>query len=157
MRRPWYGKDTQLTIRMIITMFLLFAVYLAFIAVISLALADSPSGLGFIIVIAGLFFAAQYYFSDKIVLWSMKAREVTPQEAPDLHAIVDRLALQADLPKPKVAIVHSSMPNAFATGHGHNAAAIAVTTGLLETLDPPEIEAVLAHEMSHVKITTWQC
>jgi heat shock protein HtpX len=151
MRRTWYGRDTQLTVRMVVTMFLLFAVYLAFLAVIGYVLSQSGYGIAPLILIAAVFFAAQYYFSDKVVLWSMGAKIVTPQQAPELHAIVERLAQQVNLPKPKVAIVQTTMPNAFATGRGPKSAVVAVTTGLMDQLDGPELEAVLAHEMSHVK------
>ncbi len=147
MRRKWYGRDTELSVRMFITMFLLAAVYLGFLAVLW------QSGLDFVslAVIAALLLGVQYYFSDKMVLWTMGARIVPPNEAPELHGIVERLVALADLPKPKVAIVNSDMPNAFATGRNPQNAVVAVTTGLMRRLDRPELEAVIAHELTHIK------
>ncbi len=147
MRTRWYGRDTGLTVRMFVTMFLLFAVYLAFLAILFWA------GAGYIIiaVVGGVLLLAQYFFSDRLVLWSLGARVVSPEEAPQLHGMVDRLSALADLPKPKVAIVDSQVPNALATGRNQGTAVVAVTRGLLDRLDPPEVEAVLAHELTHVK------
>jgi heat shock protein HtpX len=103
-----------------------------------------------ILVIAfGLLFC-QYFFSDKIAMFAMHAKEVTPQEAPELHGVIDRLCALADMPKPRVAIAQTDVPNAFATGRSPKAAVVCATTGLLRRLDEPEIEAVLAHEISHV-------
>src|SRR5690606_13507326 len=142
-----WGRDTELSVRMFIVMFLLAAVYLGFIAVLWYA------GVDFITmtVIAAALLGVQYFASDKIALMTMGAREVSPQEAPELHAMVDRLAQIADLPKPRVAISPSRVPNAFATGRNPKNSVVAVTQGLLERLDPPEIEAVLAHELSHIR------
>ncbi|MDN5344502.1 MAG: heat shock protein HtpX [Clostridia bacterium] len=146
MRRQ-LGGDAGLTARMFFTMFLLAAVYLLFLAVLWQA------GVGYtgLIVFVAIMLGVQYYFSDRMVLWSMGAKEVSPREAPELHALVERLAALADLPKPRVAIVPTPMPNAFATGRSPAHAVVAVTTGILERLDPPELEAVLGHELSHVK------
>lgn len=94
---------------------------------------------------------AQYYFSDQLVLRSMGAKAVSRQEAPELHNLMERLAALADLPKPRVAVVQTDMPNAFATGRNPKHAVVAVTTGLMDRLDQPELEAVLAHELSHVR------
>ncbi|CEP67389.1 Peptidase M48 [Moorella glycerini] len=146
MRRQ-LGSDAGLTARMFLTMFLLAALYLFFLAVLWQA-GVSYTG---IIIFVGIMLAVQYYFSDRMVLWSMGAREVSPREAPELHALVERLAALADLPKPRVAIVDTPMPNAFATGRNPANAVVAVTTGILERLDPPELEAVLGHELSHIK------
>ncbi|GEA14873.1 MAG: heat shock protein HtpX [Moorella sp. (in: firmicutes)] len=146
MRRQ-LGSDAGLTARMFLTMFLLAALYLFFLAVLWQA-GVSYTG---IIIFVGIMLAVQYYFSDRMVLWSMGAREVSPREAPELHALVERLAALADLPKPRVAIVDTPMPNAFATGRSPANAVVAVTTGILERLDPPELEAVLGHELSHIK------
>lgn len=145
MRRSF--GDPQLSFRMFFTMFLLAALYLAFVLVLFQAGLDSAS----MLVIVGLMLAAQYYFSDQMVLWSAGARIVSPEEAPELHGMVDRLVAMADIPKPRVAIMHTAVPNAFATGRDPNHAVVAVTTGLLDRLDPPEIEAVLAHELTHIK------
>src|SRR5207237_7833455 len=92
----------------------------------------------------------QYYFSSKIALFSMHAREVSPEEAPQLHGIVDRLCALADMPKPRVAIAESDVPNAFATGRSPKDAVVCATTGIMRRLEPAELEAVLAHELSHV-------
>ena len=103
-----------------------------------------------ILVIAfGLLFC-QYYFSDKIAMFAMHAKEVTPEQAPELHGVIDRLCALADMPKPRVAIAQTDVPNAFATGRSPKAAVVCATTGLLRRLDEPEVEAVLAHEISHV-------
>jgi heat shock protein HtpX len=131
---------------MVFTMFLLGLVYAAFIAV--LVVLKIPIAL--IVLIAGGFLFFQYFFADRIALFSMHAREVSPQEAPVLHGIVDRLCALADMPKPKVAIADSDLPNAFATGRNQKSAVLCVTTGLMRRLDEPEIEAVLSHELSHV-------
>jgi heat shock protein HtpX len=140
------GTDIGLTARMFLTMFLLALVYLLFIAVlwrlgISLAL---------LILVAVVLLGAQYYFSDKLILLSLGAREVSEQEAPQLHEIVNRLAQMTGIPKPKVAIIDSPVPNALATGRDPNHALVAVTTGILGQLDEQEMQAVLAHELSHV-------
>ncbi|MCL4545913.1 MAG: zinc metalloprotease HtpX [Chloroflexi bacterium] len=147
MHTRWYGRDTELTVRMLITMVLLFAVYLAFLAVLWEAGVDYVS----LLVIAVVLLGVQYYFSDRIVLWSMGARIVSPEEAPELHGIVDRLVALADLPKPQVAIVQSDVPNALATGRNPRNAVVAVTSGLMRRLEQPEVEAVVAHELTHIK------
>jgi heat shock protein HtpX len=103
-----------------------------------------------VIVIAGALLFAQYFFSDKIALFSMHARVVSEQEAPELHAMVDRLCALADMPKPKVGIAESDVPNAFATGRSPRAAVVCVTRGIMRRLDYQELEAVLSHELSHV-------
>jgi heat shock protein HtpX len=131
---------------MVLTMFLIGLVYAAFIAVL-IAL-RIPVVL--IVLIAGGFLFFQYFFADRIALFSMHAREVSPQEAPVLHGIVDRLCALSDVPKPRVAIADSDIPNAFATGRNQKAAVLCVTTGIMRRLDEPELEAVLSHELSHV-------
>ncbi|MHB1419479.1 MAG: zinc metalloprotease HtpX [Bacillota bacterium] len=139
--------DWNLTARMMLTMLLLAALYLLFAVILWRA------GIGFagLAMFMGVVLLAQYYFSDRLVLWSMGAKEVSPQEEPELHALVERLAALDDLPKPRVAMVRTSMPNAFATGRNPQNAVVAVTTGLMTRLDPGELEAVLAHELTHVK------
>jgi len=102
-----------------------------------------------VLIVFGLAFF-QYYTSDKLALRASGAKVVTPEEAPELHAMVERLCAMADLPKPKVAIVDTDMPNAFATGRSPKHAAVAVTSGLMRRLEPQEIEGVLAHELSHI-------
>jgi heat shock protein HtpX len=102
-----------------------------------------------LILIAG-FLVAQWFFSDRVALYSMGGKEVSPQEAPELHAIIDRLCAMADMPKPKVAIADSDVPNAFATGRSPQRAVVCATTGIMRRLTPAELEGVLSHELSHV-------
>ena len=138
--------DPGLTRRMLMTGFFLVVLYAVLIGFLFLVL----KSLLLILVIAfGLLFC-QYYFSDKIAMFAMHAKEVTPQEAPELHGVIDRLCALADMPKPRVAIARTDVPNAFATGRSPKAAVVCATTGLLRRLDEAEVEAVLAHEISHV-------
>lgn len=139
--------DFGLQARMVFTMLILTAVYLVFAFV--LFRFTHAAAFIFVIPVAGLIF--QYYFSDKIVLSSAGARIVNQSQAPELYGTVQRLAQQADLPMPRVAIMDTPMPNAFATGRGPRHAVVAVTTGLLHQLSQPELEAVLAHELTHVR------
>lgn len=145
--KKFYKPDFGLQARMGFTMLLLTVLYLIFAFV--LFHATRLGGVVFFIPLIGLFF--QFYFSDKIVLASAGARIVSEAQAPQLYGIIQRLAQQANLPMPKVAIVDSRMPNAFATGRSPKHAVIAVTTGLLNILDQPELEAVLGHEMTHIR------
>lgn len=145
--KKWYS-DYGLQARMLLTMFLLAVLYLAFLAVI-LTFGGSWTYILMIFMLVMLF--AQFFFSDKLVLWSTGGRIVTEQEEPRLHETVSRLCAIADLPKPQIAIVDSNVPNAFATGRSRGSAVVAVTTSLKEKLSQPELEAVLAHELSHVK------
>jgi heat shock protein HtpX len=132
---------------MLLTLFLLGLVYAVLVAVL---IASGVGGIT-IAVIAGALFLVQYFTSDKIALYSMGAHEVTPQQAPKLHTAIDRLCIQANLPKPRVAIAQTPMPNAFAIGRSPRTATVCATTGLLDLLDPGELEAVLAHELTHVQ------
>ncbi len=133
---------------MILTLFLLGLVYAVLIGVLFAAGAGAVT----IAVVAGLLFLLQFFTSDKIALYSMGAREVTPQQAPQLHAMVERLCIQADMPKPRVAVADTPMPNAFAVGRSPKTATVCVTTGLLNLLGPsPELEGVLGHELTHVQ------
>jgi heat shock protein HtpX len=132
---------------MVGTLFALGLLYVVFAGVLVAALDGSA---GFAIVICGALLLFQFFTADKLALRSMHAHEVGPEQAPELHALIDRLCLQADLPKPKVAIADDRMPNAFAVGRSQKTATVAVTTGLLELLPPAELEGVLAHELAHV-------
>jgi heat shock protein HtpX len=132
---------------MLLTLFLLGLVYAVLIGVLFAA------GVGAVAIaaIAGVLFLVQYFTSDKIALATMGARVVSPQQAPELHALIERLCIQANLPKPRVAIADAVMPNAFAIGRTPKSATVCVTTGLLNLLEPAELEGVLAHELTHVQ------
>ncbi|AGP56583.1 MULTISPECIES: zinc metalloprotease HtpX [Streptomyces] len=142
-----YAPDRGLTTRMVTTMFFIGLLYVVFIGVL---LAVFKGAWPLIVIIAGGLFVAQFWFSDRIAAFSMGAREVTPQQAPELHGAVDRLCALADMPKPRVAIADTDVPNAFATGRNQRNALVCATTGLLRRLEPEELEGVLAHELSHV-------
>lgn len=145
--KKWF-RDYGLAARMALTMFLLAALYFVFLVILSVYGGVETYGL---IVVAGFFLLIQFFLSDKLVLWSMRGRIVSEQEEPRLHETISRLCAIADLPKPKIAIVESNVPNAFATGRSKDNAVVAVTTSLKQKLTQPELEAVLAHELSHVK------
>ena len=145
-RNNSFGRDTGLQTRMLFTMFLLGLVYAVLIAVL---IATGAGAVTIAIIAAGLF-AVQLFTSDKIALASMGARPVTPEQAPQLHAMVDRLCVQANIPKPRVAIAQTPMPNAFAVGRSPKTATVCATTGILSLLEPAELEAVLGHEITHV-------
>jgi heat shock protein HtpX len=132
---------------MLLTMGLLAVLYLGFLAVL---LSMHVSQMVIILFMGGFMFL-QYFYSDKLILRSMGAKIVTESEDPELHQIVSRLCANANLPMPKIAIVKTSMPNAFATGRNQKNAVVAVTTGIMARLDNNELEAVLAHELTHVK------
>ncbi|MGH2919360.1 MAG: zinc metalloprotease HtpX [Solirubrobacteraceae bacterium] len=142
-----FGRDPGLQARMLLTMFLLGVVYLALVAAL---FAAGASGV-LILVIAGGLFLFQLFTSDKLALRAMGAREVSPAEAPELHAMIERLCIQADLPKPRVAVAQTDMPNAFALGRSQKTATVCATTGIMNTLTPSELEGVMAHELAHVK------
>ena len=144
--RTSFGRDTGLQTRMLITLFLLGAVYVVFVGV----LAAAGVGAVGIVLIAAVLFLVQLFASDKIALRAAGAREVSPAEAPELHAMIERLCVQADLPKPKVAVAQTSMPNAFAMGRSPKRATVCATTGIMELLSPAELEGVMAHELTHV-------
>jgi heat shock protein HtpX len=147
MPRPTsFGKDTGLQVRMTVTMFLLGLVYVALIVTL---LAVGANGIT-VAIIAGGLAALNLFASDKLALAAMGARVVSPQEAPQLHAMVERLCVQADLPKPKVAVANTRMPNAFALGRSPKSATVCATTGIMEMLSPAELEGVMAHELTHV-------
>jgi heat shock protein HtpX len=142
-----FTRDPGLQARMLITLFLLGAVYVVFMGVLFAAGLDGIT----ILLIAGGLAAMQFFTSDKLALHAMGAREVTPQEAPELHAMIERLCIQADLPKPKVAVAYTDMPNAFALGKSQKSATVCATTGIMKLLSPSELEGVMAHELAHVK------
>lgn len=144
----WQRRDTGLTIRMILSFAILALLYVVFLSVLAYI------GLGIIpiTIIASLMVLAQWYFSDKIVLWSSGAKIVTRDQFPKLHDMVERIVARNNLPKPKIAVVNTRMPNAFATGKGRKSSVVAVTTGLLDILDDPEeLEGVIAHELTHIR------
>jgi heat shock protein HtpX len=144
--RSNFGKDTGLQARMLLTMFLLTAVYVVFIG----ALFAAGAGAGLIVVVAVVLLMLQLFGSDKIALATMGVKEVTPDQEPELHAIVERLCVQADLPKPKVGVIETSMPNACAMGKSKKATTVCATRGIMELLSPAELEGVMAHELTHV-------
>jgi heat shock protein HtpX len=149
MKRRSYGRDTGLSLRMLATSGMLGLVYVAFFLVLLWAFGDAVGLFPMVLLVLGIAFF-QYYTSDKLALKMSGAQVVTPEEAPELHAMVDKLCMQADLPKPKVAVIPTDMPNAFATGRNPQNSAVAVTNGLWRRLEPREIEGVLAHELAHI-------
>jgi heat shock protein HtpX len=142
-----FPRDAGLQFRMLITMFLLGVLYLGFVV----ALLSAGAGVGVMLVVIGAITLAQVFFSDKLALAAMGAKEVSPAEAPGLHAMIERLCIQADLPKPKIAVADSDVPNAFAMGRSQKKATVCATTGIMRTLSPAELEGVMAHELTHVK------
>jgi heat shock protein HtpX len=146
-RSTSFGRDPGLQARMLLTLFLLGLVYAILIAVLIAAGAGAVT----VAIVAGALFLIQYFTSDKIALASMGARLVTPKQAPDLHAAIERLCIQANLPKPRVAIAETSMPNAFAVGRSPKTATVCATSGILDLLTPGELEGVLGHELTHVQ------
>ena len=153
MARTRYAPDRGLTVRMTATMFLLGLVFVAFVALlIGIMIAAHASGAA--IVLIALIFGGgaviSLFYSDKIALAAAGAVEVSPQQAPELHGMVDRLCALADMDKPRVAIAPADMPNAFATGRNSKNSVLVVTEGIMRRLEPDELEGVLAHELSHV-------
>ena len=146
MKRKAYGRDFGLSARMGLTLFLFGALYVGLFAL----LLQSGVSLWLAVVIGAGGPLVQWYLSDRIALAAARAKIVSPEEAPELHAMVDRLCAMSDLPKPRVAIIPTDVPNAFATGRSPKHSAVAVTRGLWERLEPAEIEGVLAHELSHI-------
>lgn len=141
-----FKPDRGLTSRMVVTSFLLGLLYVGFVA---LLIALTKSAVLAIVIAGGMLFV-QYWFSDRIALFAMRGHIVSPEEAPQLHGVIDRMCALADMPKPRVAIADVDMPNAFATGRNPDNAVVCVTTGILRRLDTDELEGVLAHELSHV-------
>ena len=145
-RNTSFGRDSGLQARILLTIFLLGAVYVLLIGALFAAGASGVT----ILVIAAVLFAFQYFSSEKLALRAAGAREVSPQEAPELHAMIERLCIQADLPKPTIAVADNPMPNAFAMGRSQKHSTVCATTGILELLSPAELEGVMAHELTHI-------
>jgi heat shock protein HtpX len=145
-RHSDFGKDTGLQARMLLTMFLLGLVYVVLIGVLFAA----GAGAALIAVIAGFMLLMQLFTSDKIALATLGAKEVSPEEEPELHGIIERLCVQANLPKPRVCVMDTAMPNAFAMGRSQKKATVCATSGILRMLEPAELEGVMAHELTHV-------
>jgi heat shock protein HtpX len=145
-QRQSFGKDTGLQARMLLTLFLLGLLYAVFVGVLFAA----GAGAGLIVVVAVVLLLVQLFASDKLAMASLGLKEVSPEEEPELHGIIDRLCVQADLPKPRVAVWETSMPNACAMGRSQKSATVCATRGILDMLSPAELEGVMAHELSHV-------
>jgi heat shock protein HtpX len=146
-QRAAFGRDTGLQARMLLTMFLLGLLYVGFVVV----LLSLGAGVVTMVVVIAALTLGQLFLSDKLALASMGAKEVSPEEAPGLHAMIERLCIQADLPKPKIAVADTDVPNAFAMGRSQKKAVVCATTGIMRVLSPSELEGVLAHELTHVK------
>ena len=146
MAKTRFRSDGGLTARMGVVALLLVALYLAVGAALIVYINNILIGALVVVALAW----AQWYFSDKLALASMRARIVTPEQAPELHGMIDRLVALADMPKPRVAIADTDLPNAFATGRSPDHAVVCVTTGILRRLDVDELEGVLSHELAHV-------
>jgi heat shock protein HtpX len=141
-----FGKDTGLQARMLLTMFLLGLVYVVFVGILFAV----GAGAGIIVIVAVGLLLLQLFASDRIALATMGVKEVSAAEEPELHGIVERLCVQADLPKPKVCVMETSMPNAFAMGRSRRSTVVCATRGIIELLSPAELEGVMAHELTHV-------
>jgi heat shock protein HtpX len=143
----WQRRDAGLTARIILSFFILALLYIGFLSALVYVGLDFVS----ITVIAAIMILAQWYFSDKIVLWSSGAKKVTREQFPELHDIIERVVARNNLPKPKIAVINTNMPNAFATGKGPRSSIVVVTTGLMDLLDTEELEGVLSHELTHIR------
>ncbi len=144
--RSNFGRDTGLQARMLLTMFLLGLVYVVFIGVLFAA----GAGAGVIVVVAVFLLLLQLFASDKIAMATLGVKEVSPAEEPELHGIIERLCVQADLPKPRVCVMETSMPNAFAMGKSRKNTTVCATRGIIDALNTAELEGVMAHELTHV-------
>lgn len=145
-RKTSFGRDTGLQARMLLTMFLLGLLYVVFVGVLFAVGAAA----GLIVVVAVVLLLVQLFASDKMAMATLGVKEVSPAQEPELHGIVERLCVQADLPKPRVCVMESSMPNAFAMGRSKKSTTVCATRGILELLSPAELEGVMAHELTHV-------
>lgn len=146
-KQPWQKRDAGLTARMVVSFAVLTILYIIFLTVLSYVGVDAIA----IAVIAGIMIMAQWYFSDKIVLWSTGARIVNREQFPELHDLVERIVARNNLPKPRIAVVNTKIPNAFATGKTPKSSIVAVSMGLMQELETEELEAVIAHELAHIK------
>ena len=144
--RSNFGRDAGLQARMLFTMFLLTVVYVVFIGVLFAA----GAGAALIIVVAVVLLLGQLFASDKLAMATLGVKEASPQQEPELHGIVERLCVQANIPKPRICVMETSMPNAFAMGRSQKSTTVCATRGILEMLSPPELEGVMAHELTHV-------
>jgi heat shock protein HtpX len=147
MARSRFAPDRGLTARMLVTMFLLGLLYVAFVGFFIVYV---PRLWVVVLIIALGFLLVQYFFSDKLALFAMHGKVVSEQEAPELHGVIDRICAMSDMKKPRVAVADTDVPNAFATGRNQDNAVVCVTTGLLRRLETTELEGVLAHELAHV-------
>ena len=146
-KRPWQKRDAGLTARMIVSFAVLTVLYIIFLSVLAYVGVSAIA----IAVIAGIMILAQWYFSDKIVLWSTGAKIVSREQFPELHDLVERIVARNNLSKPRIAVINTRMPNAFATGKTPKSSIVAVTAGLMDQLDTEELEGVIAHELAHIK------
>jgi heat shock protein HtpX len=146
-KQPWQKRDAGLTARMIVSFAVLTMLYIIFLSVLAYVGVSAIA----IAVIAGIMILAQWYFSDRIVLWSTGAKIVSREQFPELHDLIERIVARNNLSKPRIAVVNTRMPNAFATGKTPKSSIVAVTTGLMDQLDNEELEGVIAHELAHIK------
>ncbi|MHB8531736.1 MAG: zinc metalloprotease HtpX [Solirubrobacteraceae bacterium] len=145
-RRSNFGRDTGLQARMLLTMFLLGLLYVVFVGILFAA----GAGAVLIVVVAVVLLLVQLFASDKLAMATLGVKEVSPAQEPELHGIIDRLCVQADLPKPRVCVMETSMPNAFAMGRSQKSTTVCATRGILDMLNSAELEGVMAHELTHV-------
>jgi heat shock protein HtpX len=146
-KQPWQRRDAGLTARMIVSFAVLTVLYIIFLSVLAYVGVSAIA----IAAIAGVMILAQWYFSDRIVLWSTGAKIVNREQFPELHDLVERIVARNNLSKPRIAVINTRMPNAFATGKTPKSSIVAVTTGLMDQLDTEELEGVIAHELAHIK------
>ena len=146
-KQPWQRRDAGLTARMIVSFAVLTVLYIIFLSVLAYVGVSAIA----IAAIAGIMILAQWYFSDRIVLWSTGAKIVSREQFPELHDLVERIVARNNLSKPRIAVINTRMPNAFATGKTPRSSIVAVTTGLMDQLDTEELEGVVAHELAHIK------
>ena len=146
-KQPWQRRDAGLTARMIVSFAVLTVLYIIFLSVLAYVGVSAIA----IAAIAGVMILAQWYFSDRIVLWSTGAKIVSREQFPELHDLVERIVARNNLSKPRIAVINTRMPNAFATGKTPKSSIVAVTTGLMDQLDTEELEGVIAHELAHIK------